>query len=227
MQSYYDIEPKRISIMPFGEYTFLAEGPMPDRAAARREVGIPGAGPVVLFFGHLRKYKGLNHLIRAFVKVRQLVPDAILLIAGSPKKDTDSKVFRSLVADLGLEKAVRFHLRYIPSAEVPNYFVTADVVALPYVAISQSAVLQAAYAFSRPVVATRVGGLPEAVLDGESGLLVPPGDVSALADAVVAMLRDPSRARAMGEKGRRLAEAAHGWENIGRRTKRVYERVMS
>jgi glycosyltransferase involved in cell wall biosynthesis len=84
-----------------------------------------------------------------------------------------------------------------------------------------------AYSFRRPVVATTVGGLPEVVQDGTNGILVPPADTEALAKALLALLQDPNRAKAMGENGRSLVETQFGWTQIAHKTAEVYAEVLN
>jgi glycosyltransferase involved in cell wall biosynthesis len=97
---------------------------------------------------------------------------------------------------------------------------------LPYLEASQSGVVPVAYAFGKPVVATRVGGLPDVVEHGQTGLLVPPGDSQSLARAVIDLLTDDARRRDMGARARRFAETELSWSRIGQRTLEVYQKVL-
>jgi glycosyltransferase involved in cell wall biosynthesis len=97
----------------------------------------------------------------------------------------DRRPYDALVASLGLQSAVRIVDRYIPNEEVETYFRAADVVVLPYTSATQSGIAQIALSFERPVIVTRVGGLPEAVREGETGFVVPPNDSQALAAALL------------------------------------------
>ncbi|HZK67548.1 MAG TPA: glycosyltransferase family 4 protein, partial [Chloroflexota bacterium] len=152
--------------------------------------------PAILFFGRIWPYKGLEYLIQAEPSITERVPGATIIIAG---RGEDVGRYREM-----MRHPERFELynRFIPEAERAALLRRAAVVALPYVEASQSGVVPLAYAFSRPVVATRVGGLPETVDDGETGCLVPPRNPGALADAIVRLLRDPESARRMGARGK-------------------------
>ncbi len=149
---------------------------------ARDRLGVPAEGAVLLFFGFVRPYKGLDYLLRALPKVRQRLPDVHLLIAGEFWHDKAN--YLDLIERLGLGQAVTLLDYYIPNEEVPVCFSAADVVVLPYVETSQSAVLQLAFGCGLPVITTAVGGLVDIVQDGENGLLVPPADSDALAGAI-------------------------------------------
>jgi glycosyltransferase involved in cell wall biosynthesis len=155
------------------------------RESARREIGIDGR--VVLFFGLIRPYKGLQVLIQAFAKtVRRM--EATLLIVGEFYENMQPYV--TAIERLGIEKHVRVLDRYVPNEEVEKYFVACDVVVLPYLSATQSGITQIAFGFDKPVVVTRVGGLPDVVEDGVTGFVVTPGDPDALTDALLEFFQD-------------------------------------
>jgi len=174
---------------PHPAYTFFARGAV-DRAAARQVLGVDG--PVVLFFGLVRPYKGLDVLLRALAVARRTVP-ITLLVAGEFYQDRAP--YDELVRSLGLTDAVRIHDHYIPNEAVERYFRAADLVVLPYVAATQSGIAQIALSFERPVVVTRVGGLPEVIREGETGYVVPPSDPQALGACLAAFFADSTAAR--------------------------------
>jgi D-inositol-3-phosphate glycosyltransferase len=158
-----------------------------ERAAARRALGLGDDENVLLFFGTIRRYKGLDTLLDALPLVLREVP-VTLLVAGEfygGEERTREKIRR-----LGIESAVRLSGAYVPTSEVPRYFAAANVVVQPYVSATQSGVAQVAFQFGRPLIVTDVGGLGEVVPDGEAGLVVPPEDPPALARAIVRFLRE-------------------------------------
>ncbi len=138
---------------------------------------------VLLFFGYIRDYKGLDVMLEAMA----LLPaDAgiRLLVAGESYTDTSGHLRRA--RELGIEDRVIFHFDYTPNEHVALFFSAADVLTLPYKSATQSGIIQIAYNFHRPVIATDVGGLGEVVVDGCTGHLVPANDPQALAAAVTA-----------------------------------------
>jgi glycosyltransferase involved in cell wall biosynthesis len=153
-----------------------------DKAAAREKLGLPLDGNLLLFFGLIRAYKGLNHLIAAMPAVLREV-ECGLLVAG--EFYDDKAKYTGLVEQLGIRDRVRIEDKYIPNEDVHLYFEAADVVVLPYVEASQSGIVPIAYSFNTPVISTRVGGLPEAVLDGTTGFLVSASSSAELAQAIV------------------------------------------
>lgn len=198
-------------IIPLGEYGFL-QGSAP--AESR-----PG-GPVILFFGNVRHYKGLDVLIRALAEVKKAVPGAVLRVAGQwfvPFQD-----YEDLIARLGLQSSVEFERGFIPDEEVPQLFAPAGVVALPYRDIDQSAVLLLAMALGKPIVASRVGGMAEILRHGQTALLVPPEDPAALAEALIRLLRDPLWAAQLGRNAQEEVRARFSWERIAEQTESFY-----
>lgn len=153
-----------------------------DRDEARASLGITEPR-VLLFFGYIRKYKGLGVLIEAMkTLVRGGMTDLLLLVVGEFYDSEEG--YRRQVADAGIERHVRFVSGYLPQDKVVPYFSASDAVVLPYLSATQSAIAQMGYNFDRPLIATAVGGLSEVVVDGKTGYLVPPGDAGALAAAV-------------------------------------------
>lgn len=174
----------------------VSQAPPRPTAELRRSLGLPEGAPLLLFFGFVRPYKGLEYLIQAMQRVRERLPDAHLLVAG--EFWTSREFYERFAREFGVERSITFVDRYIPDEDLQPYFDLADVVVLPYVSATQSAVAQLAFGFNKPVITTRVGGLAEAVQDGVNGLIVPPQDADALADAVVRFFTD--------DVGRRISE---------------------
>jgi len=144
-------------------------------------------GNVVLFFGFVREYKGLRYLIEALPKILSEI-DMTLLVVGEFWRDKDK--YLRLIKEKGLESAVIVIDKYVPNEEIGKYFCAADLVVQPYISATGSGVIQTAFGFNKPVIATTVGSLPEMVEDGKTGFLVPPRDSDALAEAIVRFFRE-------------------------------------
>ncbi|MFZ2493597.1 MAG: glycosyltransferase [Thermoanaerobaculia bacterium] len=157
----------------------------PSRDEARTRLGLDGN--VALFFGHVRPFKGLDIALRAW---RRLTVRATLAVAGEAWWNAAAE-YRAMAE--GLDN-VRLDLRFIPDSEIGDWFGAADVVLAPYRTEAQSGVALTAFHFARPVIATSVGGLPEIIVEGENGMLVPPEDPVALARAVDAFFSIADRA---------------------------------
>jgi len=175
---------------------------------------------LVLFFGRIWEYKGLEYLIRAEPLITARVPEARILIAGQGEEF--SRYARMMV------HPDRFivHNEFISEARAADYFRRASLVVLPYIEASQSGVIPMAYSAAKPVVATTVGGLPESVEDGRTGYLVAPRDAAQLADAVTRLLLDAPLRRRMGEHGKTKMEAACSPGVIAQKTLDVYCRAF-
>jgi glycosyltransferase involved in cell wall biosynthesis len=144
---------------------------------ARLSLGL-NTRKIILYFGYIRAYKGLMILLEAM----QYLEDVELLAVGE-FYDDEAK-YRQKVADLGLTQKVRFVAEYVPNENVGDYFSASDVVVLPYLSATQSGIIQIAYNFNKPVIATNVGGLAEVIIDGRTGYIVPPNDPIALAESI-------------------------------------------
>jgi glycosyltransferase involved in cell wall biosynthesis len=127
------------------------------------------------------------------------------------------------VRERGLEDVVAVDSRYVPDEEVRPLMELARFVVLPYRSATQSGVLHVAYACGRPVIATRVGGLPEVVEEGGTGRLVPPRSPRELADAMLALLDDPEGAARMGERALELSCTRFSWAAVARAILSAYE----
>ena len=217
----FHLDPARVTVIPHGHYLPYTGDRLLSQGEARAGLGLAAGTPVLLFFGQIKRVKGLDTLLQAMPEVIAAHPDAKLLIAGQVWKDSWDR-YQSLIDELGLGAHTRARIAYIPDEEVEAYYRAADVVVLPYRRIYQSGVLLMAWSFGRPVVASDVGGLGESVRDHETGLLVPPGEPRALAGAINELLADRALSEAMGAAGRRMVEQEFAWDRIAQRTAALY-----
>lgn len=219
----FGVKDARIGIAPLGDYLFFTGDTAPDRAAARRRLGLEEDAQVILFFGVLRPNKGLQHLIDAFGILAPALPRSRLLIASAVRRGVAGFEAHDAAIDrLGIRGQVVLQLDYIPNEDLPVYFAACDVVALPYLSAHNSGVIQVAYAFARPVVGTDVGSFRQVIEEGATGFVVPPGDATALAAALRRVLADPDAARRMGDRAQHLARTVYSWEGIARATADFY-----
>ena len=199
------------------------------RAAARATLGISAETRLVLFVGNLEPRKQVDVLLRAMVPVRAEVPDAALIVVGSGEsagvQDQTARLVR-LTHDLGLapEDAVRFVGR-VEDEQLLDYYAAADVFALPSSSEAQGLVALEAMACGLPVVATAVGGLLGTIEDGRTGFLVPPGEVAALAERLLALLLDEPQRQAMSTAARHIVEREFSWTRAIEATLEVYREV--
>src|SRR6266480_5289627 len=175
---------------------------------------------LILFFGRLWEYKGLEYLIRAEPLISTRVPNVRILIAG---RGEDFSRYQQMMVHPD-----RFivHNEYISEERTAEYFRRASVVVLPYIEASQSGVIPLAYSAGKPVVATRVGGLPEMVEHGRTGYLVPPRNVPELAESITRLLLDDRLRHQMGANGKRKIKAECSPHVIAEKTMEVYWRAL-
>jgi len=166
---------------------------------------LPENVPVVLFFGLIRKYKGLDILLEALAQT----PEIHALVAGECYDDWD--FYQKIIDENGLADRVHLHLDFIPTEQVRLFFSAADLVVQPYRTATQSGISQIAYHFEKPMIVTNVGGLPEIVTDGVSGYVVPP-EPGAIAEAMRDFFEN-DRAEKM-ESGVREEKKRFSWENL-------------
>ncbi len=211
----YNIENSKIHVIPLPAWPVPSET-LPDVSEARRRIGADKFKRIVLFFGNIRREKGLDVLIRAMKKVIETFPDTCLVIAGRMFKHSFD-IYQNIAEKLNLRDNVIKRIEYIPDDEMAYYYTAADVVAVPYLQISQSAVLLTAYSYAKPVVATRVGGMPEIIIEGETGYLVEPQNPDDLADKIILILSDLDRASKMGQKAKQYAEENFSIQSVSRK----------
>ncbi len=163
-------------------YSSLASsGPLWSQKQARARLGIPEKQRVILFFGLVRAYKGLHYLLDALAMLDRQT-NARLWIVGEFWKD--KQVYLEQIDRLGIAPRVTIVDQYIANEDIALYMNAADVIALPYVSVTQSGVVQLAFGLGKPVITTSAGSMPDVVTHGKTGLIVPPGDAAALAEAL-------------------------------------------
>jgi starch synthase len=225
LSCYPALDPDRVHVVHNGIDTSLYR---PDHGTdVLQRIGLDPKRPFVLFVGRITRQKGVPHLLRA---VRDIDPAAqVVLCAGAPDTPEIDQEFRDLFQELS---RVREHVHWIPQMlprpEVIQLLTHAAVFVCPSVYEPLGIVNLEAMACGTPVVASQVGGIPEVVDDGKTGLLVPVDDdfEAGLARALNEVLGDPDAARRMGEAGRERAVGEFGWDAVARRTVRLYEEIL-
>jgi glycosyltransferase involved in cell wall biosynthesis len=202
------LDPARVHVIPHGVLRPAGDAPLPAELAGF-------GGTVVLCFGLLRPYKGIDVLLEAWRGIEQ----AELWIVGAPRMDTAP-------LRAAAPPGVRFVERFVTEGEAAALFRRADLAVLPYREIDQSGVLFTALGFGVPLVLTDVGGFPDIAAAGAAAL-VAPGDPRALHDALAALLADPARRASMGMSARRLADERHGWDAIARAHLDLYGTLLA
>jgi glycosyltransferase involved in cell wall biosynthesis len=208
------LAPGKVHVIPHGAFDYLTR--LPEEKSLPPE--LEGAeGPVILFFGLLRPYKGIENLLEAFRQVK----GAELWIVGNPRMD--AAPLQALAA--AAPGRVRFVTRFVEDAEIPAIFRRADLLALPYLDAEHSGVLYTGLAFGKPLVLSAVGGFPEVAATG-AGRLVPPGNTAALATALSELVGDDAARAELAAAARRAAAGPFSWDEAARLTLNLYRELI-
>ena len=178
---------------------------------AREKLHIGAEERILLFFGYVREYKGLKYLLQAMPEICSEDKKVKLWVVGEFGADREN--YQNLICELKIEDQVQVHDSYTPDREVEKYFAAADLVVLPYTSATQSGIVQIAYGFTKPVIVTNVGGLPDVVEDGSTGYIVEPENPEEIAEAVVRFFRE-NQAEKMQENIEKEADR-FSWERMG------------
>lgn len=224
----FKVPAARITVIPHG---ILNTVPVTDltREEARQRLQLERQERVLLFFGNIVPYKGLEYLYRALVLLRQAGTPCRLVIAGKVKYCDDYwQELERLAAELAIERHLLKHNRFIPDEEVERYFKAADLLVLPYTHIFQSGLPFLACSFGLPLVATDVGALRETVVEGETGTICRSRDAEDLAKGIGRFFASDMYRRA--EKTRativRYGNETFSWEGIGATIAAVYHQLL-
>jgi len=224
----FGVAADKISVIPFGINSTVPSTSI-ESAQARRLLGLRQEDKVLLFFGNIAPYKGLEFLIEAMHRLRQLgLEDARLVIAGRPKGAEEYwSMIEERIQRLGIGGMVVTRIGYVPDDETEIYFKAADVLVLPYTHVYQSGVLFLGYNFGLPVIAADIASLKDDVVVGETGYLFPPRNTEALSLSLFEyfgseLYRTLPASRA---KIRHFASTRYSWAEVARITKAVYAKL--
>ena len=213
------LDPAKIRVVPNGVDLAAIEAARPG-PAVRRELGLPEDVPLIGLVGRLDHWgKGHQELFTAMAHLQERYPVHALLVGGGRRIDE----VRQLAESLGLAPKVHF---LGPRRDVPDLLHAMDMFVLPSYSEGMSLALLEAMAAGLPVVASAVGGTPEVVTDGVTGLLIPPRDAEALARALASLLADRAWAKQLGENARRHVEANFSLDRLGREVNAIYEELV-
>lgn len=208
----HGVHPERVSVVRLGVYDILRAWSAPPPEAPL---------PTLLFLGRLSPYKGLDVLYRALPRVAEEVPEVRVVVAGRPVPGYTPPAPPRLSGPARVEVVER----YVANPELARLMEGAAVVVCPYRDATQSGVVLTAFAFGKPVVASAVGGIGEYVEEGETGVLVPPGDPGALAEALVRTLTDPELRNRLRDGIRRARADRLDWGRAAEEMLEVYRRA--
>lgn len=222
------LDPLRAVVIPYGADAAIFARTATPRMALRQKPGFGPDAQILLCVGRLVYKKGFEYALRAMPLVLQTFPKAKLVIAGTGDLEPE---LRKLAIELNVAEQVRFE-GAVPHHKIPEYLAACDLFLLPSIIDDSGNVdglpntLLEAMAAGRPVIASKVAGVPLAIQDGENGRLVPPRDPAALAAAIVELLNNPALNQGFGEAARRKIETELNWKAIAGRYVQVFAEVL-
>jgi glycosyltransferase involved in cell wall biosynthesis len=214
-----------VHVIHHGDYGFFAPKQDISKTEARRRLGLPEEGPILLTLGAIRPYKGILELFRAIPPVCRKHPRTHLVVAG-PMLVGSEEQYRMMIEKSGLKEKVIFRPEYIPHSDVHLYFKASDLAIYNYHDITDSGALRIACSLGIPVVATSVGAFQEFLEDGITGRLVPPHDLQALVGAINDCLDDPGAAGRMAAAALKLSATIWSWSDAARKTLYLYRELI-
>jgi glycosyltransferase involved in cell wall biosynthesis len=219
-------EIRQLVDVPVEVIPYTTPFPPPRNAAARTLASGDGRRLTILFVGRLVELKGLAYLIEAVGRLGGRVPARIVAIGIGPQRDRLEALARDRKVDVDFRNKV-------PDAELHQAFLTSDVLVLPSIIDARGdteglgVVLLDAMSYGIPAIASRVGGIPDIIQDGVSGLLVPPADPLALANAIERVAGDPALAKRLADAGRARLRTHFSWDVITQKWDAVYRTVSA
>ena len=193
-----------------------------DRIQSRVHLNLPKDKTILLFFGMIKKEKGLEILLHSFRQIVDTNPNVFLLIAGKPWKNNFGN-YQKIINKHNLAKNIILHIKFIPNEDVEYYYCASDLVVLPYKKIYQSGVLMMALSYGKPVLASDLAPLKEVIIDNETGFLFKSGDVNDLVKKVNIIFSDKENIERVRKNGNKLINKKFSWDMIGRLIKKAYQ----
>lgn len=219
------LKKNNVSVVTHGDTDFInGDVSKWDRKSSCELLGLESSLSYILFFGQIKEVKGLDILLKAFALVRNR-ENIKLIVAGKFWKAEKSK-YLQIVKDHGIESSVIFESRFIPTQEVPHYYVASDIICLPYREIYSSGVLLRSLAYGKPVVCSDHQVLRNVVQDGENGLLFRSEDETSLARAIERLILSRALQVKLQKNGLKTIRQFYSWDIVAKETSRVYRQAL-
>lgn len=209
----YKITEDKVCVVPLGEYEL-------DFFKKYERKNFVEEGNLILFFGRIYKYKGLEYLIKAEPLITKAISDVKIVIAG---KGNDFRIYEKMIVNKNNFIIYNEYLNFEKGAEL---FQKSSIVVLPYIEASQSGIIPIAYGFKKPVIVTNVGSVPEVVENNKTGIIINPHDHEAIAEAVIKLMKDYKLRKEMGNQGYEKLKKELSWEVNVEKTYRTYQEVL-
>lgn len=225
LQQTYQLDVDKIQVIPAVKPVSGTRDDSINQQLAREKLGIGDDAKVLLFFGYIREYKGLDLLLESFDKARSTINNLILVVAGKPHSTDLLRRYEQKIKMMAYSDSVMFYPEYIPKDEVDYYFKASDAIALPYKHIDFSGILQEAFAYKKPVLATDVGNFADFIVNGKNGYIAAEQNREAFATIIENAFADDQQLAQMGEHAFEMDKAYPDWQQIGKLTSEMYLQI--
>lgn len=213
---------KKVTFIPHGHFLDFAD--KHEMKVGREYLNIPSDKTVLLFFGQIKKAKGVGVLLEAFGQLAQKRNDLYLVIAGSVWKD-DFGPYQEIIDRYKLnESQLKTDIRFIPDDEVGYFYSACDIAIMPYLDVYQSGVIQLVYAYEKPAIATAIAPFMEIVEEGVTGYLCQPNNVDSLVSTIEHAVAEKQRFASLGKAGCQKIAKKYSWDDIGKSITELYKR---
>lgn len=216
-----DFAEEKIHIVPHGDSDFLFNQPI-EKTGAKRKLNLPLDQKFVLFFGQIKKVKGLDVLLRAWAIVRDKIPNAKLLVVGRPWK-VEQELFDSIVKEKKLENDCILNYEYVDNEIIPYYFAASDIVVLPYREIYSSGVMIRSLDYRSAIIASDLDTFKKIITDSENGVLFRNEDENDLAGKIIALIGDEEKMKRLRINAKKTADEKFSWSIIGKKVNDIYK----
>jgi glycosyltransferase involved in cell wall biosynthesis len=221
----FKLPASKLDVIPHGNFDIYINPHPISRIEARQKFNLRENDKVLLFFGQIREYKGIDLLIEAFKIVLQNEENVFLIIAGGTVSQESTDEYMQLINTIENRNNVIAHFNFIPKEDVEFYFKTADFVVMPYKRIDHSGVVHLAYSFNKPIIATNVGDFPEVIIENKTGYLVNSQKPEDFAEKIIYAIKNMDLIEEMSKNISELNKNKFSWTAIARKTKELYESI--
>ena len=205
----YNIKDENILVLPHGIFDYYLNNSIQVKENEGRNI---------LFFGKIKEYKGLDTLLKAFNIINDKYDDYKLIIAG----DGNISDYKEYINN----ENITVLNKWVTKDEIDILFKKSDLVVLPYKDASQSGVIPIAFAYGKPVLATRVGGIPEQIIDGENGILIEPNNENLLAEKIIELFKDKNYLNILGQRAKSYAQNEWDWHNLSNKLVKFFNEII-
>jgi D-inositol-3-phosphate glycosyltransferase len=221
----FQFDYSKIAVIPHGNFDVYQSPLHMSQKEARKNLALSDDDNVLLFFGYIRKYKGLDLLLDGFEIAQNDNMNLKLVIAGTPGTKQLENEYKKRVAEISKNGNIKFHSTFIPTDQVAQYFIAADIVMLPYKNIFHSGLMHLAYSFGKPIIATNVGDFSETIEHGKSGFVLASNDAANLSQAIISAFSNKTKLSEMGKYSKKISNSKYSWDNIANLTKKLYDNI--